>query len=199
MMKTEIIKVSNKKAVAKAVEVLSKGGLIIYPTETLYGIGADASNDKAVKKVIAIKKRSKTKHILIAFSDLRMAKKYLVVTKKAELLAKAFMPGPLSLIVETKSRPVRKVGFRIPNNKFVLSLIRKLGKPITSTSANISGKENIYKIKDIIRLFDGKVDLIIDVGNMPKRKASTVFDVMENKTVRGGPVSEKQISEVLKG
>lgn len=197
-MKTEIIKAMHRKAVTKAAEVLGKGGIIIYPTETLYGIGADATDDKAVKEVIAIKKRSKTKHMLIAFSDLKMAKKYLVITKKAELLAEAFMPGPLGLIVETKSKPVRRVGFRIPDNKFVLSLIRKLGKPITSTSANISGKEDLYKIKDIIKTFNGKVGMIIDAGNLPKRKASTVFDTATMKIVRKGPVSEKQIRAALK-
>ena len=194
----EIIKISDKKALTRAASVLSKGGIIIYPTETIYGIGADATNDKAVGKIMRIKKRTKSKHILIAFSDVKMAKKYLVITKKAEKLATAFMPGPLSLIVETKKEK-RRVGFRIPDNKFVLSLIRKLGKPITSTSANISGSENLYKIKDIIKLFDKKIDMIIDAGNIPKRKASTLFDTIEGKIIREGPISEKKIHDVLKG
>lgn len=196
-MKTNIIKINGSKAITEAVDVLKKGGMIIYPTETVYGIGVDATNDIAVRKVIQIKKRGKSKHMLIAFPDLRMTRKYTVLTKKAEKLAKAFMPGPISLIVETKVKK-RKVGFRIPDNKFVLSIIRKLGKPITSTSANISGKENLYKIKDIIKTFDGKVGLIIDAGNIPKRKASTVYDVLEGKIVREGPVSQKQIDAALK-
>jgi len=197
-MKTEILKINNSKAVAKAVNVLSKGGIIIYPTETVYGIGVDATNDRAVKKVIAVKKRSPTKHIIVAVSDLRMAKRYAVVTRKAEVLTKTFMPGPLTLVVETKSRPVRKIRFRIPDNKFIRSVIRKLDKPITTTSANISGSENLYKIKDIINIFDGKVDMIIDAGNIPKRKPSTVFDVLEEKVVREGPISEKKILDALK-
>ena len=197
-MKTEILKLSDKKTLPKAVEILSTSGIIVYPTETIYGIGADATNDKAVSKVMNIKKRAKSKHILIAFSDMKMAKKYLVITKKAEKLAEAFMPGPLSLIVETKKEK-RRVGFRIPDNKFVLSLIRKLGKPITSTSANISGEENLYKIKDIIKLFDKKIDMIIDAGNIPKRKASTLFDTIEGKIIREGPISEKKIHDVLRG
>ena len=196
-MKTEIMKITDKKTITRTVEILGNGGIVIYPTETIYGIGADASNDKATKKVIEIKKRSASKHILIAFSDLRMAKKYIVITKRTEILSKSFMPGPLSLIVETKTNS-RKVGFRIPDNKFILSVIRKLGKPITSTSANISGKENLYKIKDIIKAFDGKVDLIIDAGNITKRKASTVFDTTTMKVVREGPISEKEINAVLK-
>ena len=197
-MKTEIIKINSSKAIPKALEILKNGGMVIYPTETLYGIGVDATNDKAVLKLIKIKKRVGEKKFLTAFSDIKMARKFLVITKKAGMLAKEFMPGPLSLIVYTKGKPERKVGFRIPDNKFVLSVIRKLGKPITSTSANISGKENLYKIKDIMKTFDGKADLIIDGGNIPKRKPSTVYDVTEGKILRKGPISEKQIQATLK-
>ena len=201
-MKTEVLK-AGKKAASRSAEVLAGGGMIIYPTETVYGIGADATSDKAVKKVIAVKKRSPSKHIIIAVSDLRMARKYAIITKKVELLAKAFMPGPLTLILEskepTRNAARRRIRFRMPDNKFVLSLIRKFGKPITTTSANISGGENLYKIKDIIKTFDGKVDLIIDAGNIPKRKPSTVFDTIEMKVVREGSISEKQILAALKG
>jgi len=201
-MKTEVLK-AGKKAASRSAEVLAGGGMIIYPTETVYGIGADATSDKAVKKVIAVKKRSPSKHIIIAVSDLRMARKYAIITKKVELLAKAFMPGPLTLILEskepTRNAARRRIRFRMPDNKFVLSLIRKFGKPITTTSANISGGENLYKIKDIIKTFDGKVDLIIDAGNIPKRRPSTVFDTIEMKVVREGSISEKQILAALKG
>ena len=196
-MKTEIIKINSSKAITSAVKVLEKGGIIIYPTETLYVVGADATSDEAVRKVIIVKKRSESKHIIIAVSDMRMAKRYAVVTKKAEMLTKAFMPGPLTLVVTAKSDG-RKIRYRIPDNKFVRSLIRKLDKPITTTSANISGKENLYKINGIIKVFDGKVDIIIDGGNIPKRKPSTVYDVLEGKILRKGPISEKQIQTALK-
>ncbi len=195
-MKTKIIKATSKDAVPDAIKVLSSSGIIIYPTETCYGLGADATNDRAVKNIIDVKKRVKEKKISIAFSDIRMAKQYMVVTKKAEKLAKAFMPGPLTLIVENKSSK-RKVGFRIPDNKFVLRLIRKFGKPITATSANISGKSELYKIKDIIKTFDGKVDLILDGGNLAKARPSTVYDVLDRKILRKGPISEKKIKDVL--
>ncbi len=194
---TEIIKTSSKKAVERAIYFLANGGVIVYPTETSYGLGADATKDAAVKKIIKIKRRIKSKKISIAFSDLRMAKKYLIITKNAEKLAKEFMPGPLTLAVESKTKPGKKIGFRIPDNTFVLSLIRKFGKPMTATSANISGKYDLYKIKDVVKIFDGKVDLIIDGGDLPKRKPSTVFDVIGKRILRKGPVSEKQIKEVL--
>lgn len=196
-MKTEIIKVGNKKATERAVQVLSSGGLVIYPTETCYGIGADATNDAAVQKVIKIKKRSKSKKISIAFCDLKMARQYLIITKNAEKLAKAFMPGPLTLIVESKSNTKNKVGFRIPDNKEVLKIVKKLGKPITSTSANIAGDKEVYRIKDAAKIFDNKTDLILDGGILKKTKPSTVYDVAENKVLRKGPISEKQIDAVL--
>jgi len=194
---TAIIKVTNKGAIGHAVSVLNSGGIVVYPTETSYGLGADATNDKAVKNIIRIKKRSKSKKISVAFSDIRMARKYLIITKNAEKLVKAFMPGPLTLIVESKNKPTKKVGFRIPDNDFVRRLIRKFGKPITATSANISGRSDLYKIKDVIKIFNSKVDLIIDGGNLPKRKPSTIFDVLDKKILRKGPVSEKEIQEIL--
>lgn len=195
-MKTKIISVNDKEAMKLALEILSSGGMIIYPTETCYGLGADATNDKAVKKIIDIKKRSKSKKISVAFSDIRMAKDYLVVTKRAEKLIKAFMPGPLTLIVESKKK--KRVGFRIPGNEFALRLIKKFGKPITATSANISGEGELYKIKDVIKTFDKKVELILDSGNLSKTKPSTVYCVVEDRILRKGPVSEKKIREVLK-
>jgi L-threonylcarbamoyladenylate synthase len=194
-MKTEIIKTTNKNAIPRALKVLSSGGVVIYPTETCYGIGADATNDSAVEKVIRIKKRSREKKISIAVSDIRMAKQYLVVTKNAEKLAKAFMPGPLTLIVESKGK--KKVGFRIPDNNLVRRLVKKFGKPITTTSANISNEPPFYRIKDMIKAFNGKADLILDGGNLKKTRPSTVYDISENKILRKGPVSEKQIRAVL--
>jgi len=194
---TEIIK-AGPKAVSTAAEVLARGGVIIYPTETLYGIGVDATNSEAMSKLIEMKKRKgeKTEQILVAYSDIAMAKKYLTITKEADILAKRFMPGPLSLVLRDKQG--NRARLRIPERKITLGIIKKFGGPITSTSANISGEENIYKISDIIKKFGGKVDLIIDDGNIPRRKASTVFDMETMKILREGPISKKQIEDALK-
>ena len=196
-MMTEIIK-AGPKAVSTAAEVLARGGVIIYPTETLYGIGVDATNSEAMSKLIEMKKRKgeKTEQILVAYSDIAMAKKYLTITKEADILAKRFMPGPLSLVLRDKQG--NRARLRIPERKITLGIIKKFGGPITSTSANISGEENIYKISDIIKKFGGKVDLIIDDGNIPRRKASTVFDMETMKILREGPISKKQIEDALK-
>jgi len=195
-MKTTVLKASHKDSASSATAVLQDGGVIVYPTDTCYGLGADATNDRAVKKVIEIKKRSKTKKISIAFSELRMARKYLVITKDTEKLAEKFMPGPLTLIVGSRTEN-NKVGFRIPDDDFSRKLIRKLGSPITATSANISGNREIYKIKEILETFGGVVDMIIDGGALKKTKPSTVYDVVERKILRKGPITEKQINAVL--
>lgn len=188
-METIIVKQSSS-AIQKAVSILEKGGLLVYPTETCYGLGADATNKKAVAKVFRVKGRDADKKIAFAVSSLQMAKKYFRINDDAEKLVKAFMPGPLTLIVKGNS-------FRIPLNKFVLELIEKFGRPITATSTNISGQEPIYSTDEIISIFAGNVDLIVDAGNLPLRKVSTVFDVDSRKILREGQISEHEIMKFL--
>lgn len=194
-MKTTIMK-SNSRAIKKAIHVLKNGGVIIYPTETAYGLGVDATNVKAVKKIFEIKKRPLEKKISVIVSSLDMAKRYLrfdkskIVEKRVSLLVNKFMPGPLTLVVG-------KNAFRITANKIALSLVRKFGKPITATSANISGKPAIYEINGIKKTFEDKVDLIMDAGNLPRRRLTTVFNVDKMKILRRGEISEKDILKVI--
>ena len=195
-MKTIVLK-PNGRTAEKAVQILRKGGIIIYPTETCYGIGADATSKKAVVKVIRIKQRQAGKRISVAVSSAVMARKHFAMNETAEKLAKQFMPGPITLVVRSKKQRKQAVGFRIPDNKFILKLIRKFNRPITSTSANISDEPNLYRIKDVIKVFDGKVSLIIDGGNLPEVMPSTVFDTQTKKILRKGPVSEKDILDAL--
>jgi len=191
---TEVLK-PGKKALEKCVEVLKKGGILIYPTETSYGIGADATNGKTMENIIKLKNRPQEKKVSIAVSDTEMAKKYLEITKDVEKLVKAFMPGPITLLVKSK---YGTEGFRIPDNEFVLNLIRAFGKPITATSANISGKPPLYRISEVIRAFKGKVDIIIDGGDLSERRPSTVFNVEKKEIKREGPVTLEQIMKVIK-
>ncbi|MBI4170524.1 MAG: threonylcarbamoyl-AMP synthase [Candidatus Aenigmarchaeota archaeon] len=188
-MKTVIIKAND--SMNKAVEILKRGGLIIYPTETQYGIGADVSNDEAIRKVLEVKKRQEDKKIIWAFSDMRMIKKYFSLNKEQEKLVSKLMPGPFTLVVNGQ-------GFRIPDNKTAAKIIKQFGKPITTTSANISGKDPPNKIADVVKLFDGKVDIIIDTGNIRKNRPSTVFRWEDKRIVRKGPMNRKEIMEALK-
>lgn len=194
-MKTEIIKSRDKKAIVSASAILKKGGLIIYPTETCYGLGADATNLRAVRKIIEVKARKTGKFIPIIISDMKMAEKYIVLNKDIKKLMRKFMPGPLTLVAKKKKIKTKRLlgGFRIPSNRFAINLVRRFGKPITATSANISGKNPIYKISDIKKIFTDKVDLIIDSGNLLRRKPSTVFDVSSKRILRKGKILKREI------
>lgn len=207
-MKTEILRVEvekpDVKVLEKAVNIMKRGGLIIYPTETCYGIGADATNQKSIEKIYEIKGRDTSKPIPILVSDLNMIKKYGIVTMGVEKLVRKFMPGPLSIVVKKKI-PISdsnhdSVSFRVSNNP-VASLLVKLSKtPVTTTSANISEQSPIYEIKQIIEIFGGKVDLILDCGNLLKNKPSTCIDLTDEenvKLIREGPIPGESILKEL--
>lgn len=190
-METLVMKEADSRAAAEAVKILRRKGVIVYPTETQYGIGADATSREAVRKVFEAKRRQADKKVIWAFSDLAMIKKYFTLDKGQKKLVKKLMPGPFTLVAEGQ-------GFRIPDNAIARKIIRKFGRPVTTTSANISGKESPGKIKDVMELFDGKVDLIVDAGNIPRRKPSTVFRWEDRKILRRGPVGRKEIMRSMK-
>ncbi len=206
-MRTLIADANSKSAVSEAVRVLKKGGIIVYPTETCYGIGADATNSNAIKKVISAKKRE-TKPISIIVSGLPMIRKYCFLNSDTAKLVKKLMPAALTLVVR-KRNDVKQprllpellskntIGFRIPEGDFALKLVKQYGRPVTATSANISSEPQIYRIKEAERIFTGKVDLIINAGDLPRREASTVFDVKRRKILRKGKITRKQIMEAM--
>jgi L-threonylcarbamoyladenylate synthase len=177
----------DKHVVNSAVEVLKNGGLIVYPTETLYGIGADATNVKAVKKLTAYKNRPFGKPYSVAVTDQKMAQEYVELNETARNLYREFLPGPLTVISKGKHKVAHGVesedgtlGIRIPNYKLVTDIVKKFGKPITSTSANASYKKRPYKISDILENISDKqknlIGLIIDAGELPPNEPSTVID-----------------------
>ncbi len=169
-------------------------------------MGADATNPKSIKKIYEIKGRGTSKAIPILVSDLNMIKKYGVVTRVVEKLVKNFMPGPLSIVVK-KRIPISDsnhdgISFRMSNNPVASSLVKLHKLPVTTTSANISGQPPIYEIKKIIDVFGGKVDLILDGGDLPKNKPSTCIDLTNEKNVkliREGPVKRESIYKELIG
>lgn len=146
----------------KAVNVLKDGGLIVYPTDTVYGIGADATNSEAVEKVYLLKKRPREMPLSVLVSCINMAKKYVELTKKA----KELLPGKYTFILKSKRHlPVSKgaIGIRLPNH-WCTKIPELLGKPITTTSANIHGKDTPQTIKEIQNIFRHKIKLYIDEG-----------------------------------
>lgn len=205
----KIIK-KNSKAVKVAVEILKKGGLVIYPTETVYGIGADATNPKAIKKLNAYKKRPFGKPYSIAVDTIQMAKEYAKLNNTALNLYKNFLPGPVTVISTGKHKVAPGIesengtlGIRIPDYKLVNDIIKKLGKPITATSANASYQKRPYQIKDILDNISKKqkdlIDLIIDTGRLPGKEPSTVIDTTADDLVilRQGDIKLKNKNKIL--
>lgn len=188
------------KLVAK---LMKRGAVAVYPTETAYAIGCDATNKKALKRIYKIKGREKNKPLTAIVCDLRMAKKYGKINKTAEKLIKKFMPGPLTLIVRKKKIIPKEFnrknfGFRISSSKTARGMSCLLGKPIVATSANKSGKPAEYSAKKLIKLFGKNVDIIIDSGKIPRRKVSTIVDLTSGKikVIREGALSQKRILSV---
>lgn len=189
------------KIIQKTVTVLNQGGLIIYPTETCYGLGADATNSEAVLKVLEFKGERKGKPILIAVADKKMAQDYVEINKTAENLYRNFLPGPVAVVSKSKEKVApgvesshKTLGIRIPNYPLILEIIRQFGKPITSTSANPSGKKPPYSLDDVLKYTSKKrlalVDLFLDAGKLPPNPPSTVVDttLQEPTVLRQGKI-----------
>lgn len=201
MQTIKLKQIPEKEIIKKAADVLNKDGVIIYPTETCYGIGVDATNPKAVQKLLNYKGFRKGKPISIAVSDKQMAKNYVEFNKTAENLYNNFLPGPITVISMGKHKVDSKLesekgtlGVRIPDYELTRKIIRKFGKPITATSANISNKKTPYKIEDIRKFLNSEkeklIDLIIDAGELPKRKPSTVVSTTKEdlEIIRKGKI-----------
>ena len=182
----------------QAVEVLKNGGVIAYPTDTVYGIGCDVLNEKAVRRVFEIKGRDFSKPLSIACADLKMVKKYIKKCSNFDAIASKLLPGPYTILLpkdELISDPITAgsdlVGVRVPNHKLCLSIIKKFGQPIITTSANLSGQPDIIKYDKIIL----PVDYIVH-GKCKHNKPSTVIDLANKKILRRG-VSASRAQKLL--
>jgi L-threonylcarbamoyladenylate synthase len=203
---TEVVKQNNPESPQKTASVLRNGGVIIYPTETLYGLGALALNEKSVENVFIIKGRSYGKPIPILVKDKEMLIEFAEVNERASTLINKFLPGPLTLVLrKRKNLPdlitagTGKAAVRISRHPFVRHLFDFISEPLTSTSANISGDENLFSFDEIHKVFNGKVDLIVDSGNLPPSKGSTIVDLTVNPPliVREGDISKEELKEFL--
>ncbi|MCD6558221.1 MAG: threonylcarbamoyl-AMP synthase [Candidatus Aenigmarchaeota archaeon] len=210
-MQTKILKIDRKKTggpefrrrINKVVEILKMGGLVVYPTETCYGIGADVLNESAVKKVFEIKQRPLNKPLTAIISDIKTATKYCHLSEKEKKIVKRFMPGPITLVVKKKKNipdifDPKEFAFRIPGDAVSMAIAKQFDGPVVATSANMSGQEPIYDSKELKEIFDGKVNLILDAGKLPKAKPTTVVDVFKGLRIRRpGPISEDELKKIL--
>ena len=204
-----VLKQEAPRALEEATHVIEAGGLVIYPTDTLYGLGGDALSDEAVAKIYAIKGRSDDKPIHAIVSDMDMAERFAYVDHAAHLLAEKFLPGPITLVLRKKegvvsgiARGIDTFGIRIPDNYFCKQLVEAFGGPITTTSANRAGMYAMPTVEEILEQFgDGAhmIGCVIDAGVMPKRMPSTVVDCSGKRPVilREGAIPANEIWEAL--
>lgn len=195
-----------KNDISKITDALKQGFLIIYPTETLYGIGADIYDQEAVKNVFRVKKRSYSKPLSVAVYGKKDIEKLSYFDESTEKLIDTFLPGPLTLVLNKKkvcpnliTGGLDKVGIRVPDNILTLKILKRFG-PLTCTSANIHGMKTPSKIKDIKKTLNSKkIKFYIDEGSLPG-KASTVVDITSKKVkiLREGVISKKDILDVIK-
>ena len=200
----------NEAAALRAAEVLRAGGVVLYPTDTLYGLGADALSDEAVRKIYSIKGREEEKPIHAIVSGLDMAARYAEISDDVRLLAERLPQGQVTYIVRKKPEcktgilnGIGTLGFRIPNNELCALMTQAVGKPVTATSANRSGKLPERSIGKILAQLGGNVegiDLVVDAGELPERRPSTVVDLsgIEPVIVREGAVSASEIWNALR-
>jgi L-threonylcarbamoyladenylate synthase len=190
-----------------AAEVIQAGGVIVYPTDTMYGIGANALNPEAITKVRAVKRRADQKPILVLVSGAAEVKDLTPeITPTAQLLMDSFWPGPLTLVfaaADVIPSVLRSggntIGIRVPSNPLCLRLLRLCGRPITSTSANLSGEMTGTTVAEIRKSLAAGVDLYLDAGVLPESKPSTVVDVSVTppRLLRAGVIDVDRLRAIV--
>ncbi len=210
-MKTKIIKISPDTIeidkIDKIARVLQEDGIIAYPTETFYGLGASGFSAAAIQKVYRLKRRDPEKPLSVVISELAML--YQITSEIPPILRpliSKFWPGPLTVILKASPTvpilllgPEGTIGVRLTGHKWVRSLVHQVSFPITATSANVSGEMEISDPKKVKALFEGEVDLIVDGGKTKGLFPSTVVDLSgeEASLVREGAISSTRLKKYL--
>lgn len=174
--------------IRQAIEVMADGGVVLYPTDTVYGLGANIFNKKAVKKVFELKERNPTKPLSVLVKDPEDIEVIAKVGSYERESIERHLPGPYTLILNRKSIVSRtvtgglnKVGVRIPDNDISRNLAEIF--PITTTSANLAGLEVDQSVDDILSQLNGDVDMVIDVGKLKESNPSTIVDLTTNELI----------------
>jgi len=193
-------------AVAAAVRVLGEGGIVVYPTETLYALGADVGNPAALQRLVGLKVRQAGKPIAVLVSDVEMVRGLVTdIPPQAEALMHEFWPGPLTLVLRARAdvSPVLTgesagIGVRLSSHPVATALVRALGRAITAPSANPAGMSPPTLLAQAKAYFNDRVDYYLDGGHLRGEPASTVVDVRDGwHVVRAGAVAVSEISAAL--
>lgn len=201
-MSAKIIRENDPTVFSDVVYTLANGGIVVAPTETCYGLLADATNRTAVEKIFQIKGRPHTKSISIfVFDDKMLYSQVDTMSPASRRLLKKHLPGPLTLILRQRKitslapnlSQDGSIAIRISSHPFIAGLLFNYEKPVTATSANLSGKGEIYSAGEAIRQLGRQVDIIIDGGTLEKKPPSTIVDFTGRAplVVRHGPIKIK--------
>jgi L-threonylcarbamoyladenylate synthase len=195
---------ATKAAIKKAACIVEKGGVIVYPTDTVYGLGCNPFNEEAVKRILKIK-GERTKPLPILASDSEKVEEIAHFTEKTQRLMKKFWPGPLTIVLPKKSRlpniailGLDSVAVRVPNHQAALELIGLSGGLLVGTSANKTGKKPPRTALEAADQIGEEVDIILDDGPTPIGASSTVIDLTgkQPKILRQGPIEMDKMSDV---
>ena len=196
-----------EEAVAAAVNALRDGAMIIYPTETIYGLGVDCTQQEAIKKLYRVKKRARSKPVALIAADRAMVMRYVVeVSEDAHRLMEEFWPGALTLVFNADECVGRlltggtgTIGIRVPGDALCRMLAKGLGRPITATSANIAGEKESRSLDQIPYEITSSADFILDGGTTPGTAPSTVISVASDRleVLRDGAVPRNVLERFL--
>jgi L-threonylcarbamoyladenylate synthase len=189
-----------EEAFSRCSEVIRGGGVIAYPTDTFYGLGADPRNASAVEKLFSVKERGADQPVLLLVSDARMVREWAVsVPMVAEQLMARFWPGPLTIVLPARPDVVPsltagtgRIGLRVPGNELTRTLLAHVGGALTGTSANRSGGPDPRSAADVLRELGDRIDMVLDGGVFSGGSPSTVVDVTSGRLVilRQGAIAE---------
>jgi L-threonylcarbamoyladenylate synthase len=191
----------------KILSFLRAGGVIAFPTDTAYGLGADPFQEEAVQQIFRIKGRPEAKPILLLVNSIAMAESVASLSSREFELAKRFWPGPLTMVVPARSTVPNivtagtgTIGIRWPDAAFARRLIDAFERPITATSANRTGMPSAITVAEIREQLQDSVDLIVEGGTLPTRGGSTLLDLTEvpARLLREGPIPRAELSDVLR-
>lgn len=205
MIETQVISADNPTAIEKALTVLRNGGLIAFPTDTVYGLAGDLFSYDSIERIYQAKDRESTKAIPVLVGEVAQLNRVTTeIGAKARRLAETYWPGALTLVVPKHSglpenlSVLPTVGVRMPDHPFALSLLRVSG-PLAVTSANLSGQASPQTAEDVLAQLRGRIELVIDGGRTPGGTPSTVVDCTAEEPVilRVGPISAEAIRRIV--
>lgn len=204
-MKTSLLSTADPQAIPQALEILQRGGLVAFPTDTVYGVAAGINSPQGIQRLYEAKARSANKAIAVLLGDLDQLDDLTTgLTPSARRLAERFWPGALTLVVPkhpglpANLSPLPTVGVRMPDHTFARQLMRTAG-PLATSSANLSGETNTLTAQQVLEQLDGRIELVLDGGAVPGGVPSTVVDCTQDppQILRQGALTLAQIQEAL--